>query len=45
MFANIKVNIPSEDGQEERERDACVLFEFRQIFFTLETRLPILKFV
>ena len=49
MFANIKVNIPSADRQVEREREieryACVLFEFRQIFFTLGTRLRISKFV
>ena len=48
MFANIKVNIPSADRQvereRERERDACVLFEFRQIFFTLGSRLRISKF-
>ena len=44
MFANIKVNIPSADRQVEREReregererDACVLFEFRQIFLLWE---------
>ena len=45
MFANverdIKVNIPSADRQvererEERERDACVLIEFGQIFLLWE---------
>ena len=36
MFANIKVNIPSADRQGEREREACVLFEFRQIFLLWE---------
>ena len=29
----------------ERERGVCVLFEFRHFFFTLGTRLRILKFV
>ena len=37
---DIKVNIPSADRQvdrereRERKRDACVLFEFRQIFYS-----------
>ena len=44
---HVKVNIASTDRQveRERERDVCVLFEFRQfVFFTLETRLRISKF-
>ena len=37
---HVKVNIASAD----RQVDVCVLFEFRQFFFTLETRLRISKF-
>ena len=33
------------EKERERERDVCVLFGFRQGFFTLGTRLRISKFV
>ena len=41
---HVKVNIASADQQVERERCVCVLFEFRQFFFILGTRLRISKF-
>ena len=41
LLRKIKVNNASAD--QHVERDVCVLFEFCQFFFTLETRLHISK--
>ena len=41
---HVKVNIASADRQVERERCVCSFMNFRQFFFTLETRLRISKF-
>ena len=44
LFVKSKCIDRSTSRERERERDVCVLFEFRQFFLTLRTCLRISKF-